>query len=47
MTLSLSYITFVVESPPYLIATAALFMAYGAWFILTKPSRVPVNEEVD
>ncbi len=47
MTLSLSYIPFVVESPPYLIATAALFMAYGAWFILTKPSRVPVNEEAD
>ncbi|MEQ9559260.1 MAG: YbaN family protein [Rhodospirillales bacterium] len=41
MTASLIYITFFRPVPGYLIAIAAAVMAYGAWFILTKPSRVP------
>tara|TARA_R110002072_G_scaffold78584_1_gene182087 strand:- start:2849 stop:3274 length:426 start_codon:yes stop_codon:yes gene_type:complete len=47
MTASLTYITFFRPVPGYLIAIAAAVMAYGAWFILTKPSRVPaaVREE--
>lgn len=47
MSASLTYITFFRPTPGYLIAIAAAIMAYGAWFILTKPSRVPavVREE--
>ena len=45
MSASLLYITFVAETPPYLIAAAALFMSYGAWFILTNPSQVPAEDE--
>ena len=41
MTASLIYITFFRPVPGYLIAIAAAVMAYGAWFILTKPSRAP------
>lgn len=41
MSASLLYIIFVSPVPPYLIAIAAMIMGYGAWFILTKPSRIP------
>lgn len=41
MSASLLYITVVQPVPGYLAAIAAAVMAYGAWFILTKPSRVP------
>ncbi|PIW26654.1 MAG: DUF454 domain-containing protein [Rhodospirillales bacterium CG15_BIG_FIL_POST_REV_8_21_14_020_66_15] len=41
MSASLLYITFIVSVPPYLVALAAAVMGYGAWFVLTKPSRVP------
>ncbi len=47
MSASLIYITFFRPTPGYLIAITAAVMAYGAWFILTKPSRAPavVREE--
>lgn len=47
MSASLLYITVVAPQPPYLIALSAAVMGYGAWFILTKPSRVPgvIREE--
>lgn len=47
MSASLTYITFFRPTPGYLIAIAAAIMAFGAWFILTKPSRAPmvVREE--
>lgn len=42
---SLFYITFVADVQTYLIVLAALFMAYGAWFILTKPSTIPDHHQ--
>ena len=41
MSASLFYITFIRPVPGYVVAIAAVVMAYGAWFILTKPSRAP------
>ncbi len=41
MSASLIYIAFIRPVPGYVVAIAAVVMAYGAWFILTKPSRVP------
>ena len=42
MSASLVYITFWSPVPAWLIVITALIMLYGAWFILTKPSRPPV-----
>ena len=41
MSASLVYLVFFRDLPAYLVALTAAVMAYGAWFILTKPSRVP------
>ena len=43
MTLSFSYLTFFRETPLAILLPTALLMLYGAWFILTKPSR-PQNQ---
>ena len=45
MTASLAYIIFFRDLPVYLVALTAAVMAYGAWFILTKPSHVPTDGE--
>lgn len=42
---SLIYIIFISPAPIYLIAVAMVIMGYGAWFILTKPSRIPENKD--
>ncbi|MBF0383082.1 MAG: YbaN family protein [Magnetococcales bacterium] len=42
---SLLYILLFLETPIYLIALIALIMAYGAWFVLTKPSYTPRDGE--
>ncbi len=45
MTASLAYLILFTATPlPVLIAAAGL-MAFGAWYILTKPSQVPAAEE--
>jgi hypothetical protein len=41
MSLSLLYIIFFSPIPTWLKVVTGLFMAYGAWFVLTKPSRIP------
>ena len=43
MSASLVYIVFFRDLPGYLVALTAVVMAYGAWFILTKPSYVPTD----
>lgn len=45
MSASLIYIVFFRDLPVYLVALTAAVMAYGAWFILTKPSHVPTDGE--
>tara|TARA_R110002094_G_scaffold90759_1_gene93234 strand:+ start:851 stop:1285 length:435 start_codon:yes stop_codon:yes gene_type:complete len=45
MSASLIYIIFFRDLPVYLVALTAAVMAYGAWFILTKPSHVPTDGE--
>ena len=45
MSASLVYLVFFRDLPAYLVALTAAVMAYGAWFILTKPSRVPRDGE--
>jgi uncharacterized membrane protein YbaN (DUF454 family) len=45
MSASLIYIVFIRPMPAYLVVIAAAVMLYGAWFILSKPSRAP--EETD
>ena len=41
MTLSLTYLVFFTATPAWLEVLTALFMLYGAVFILSRPSRVP------
>lgn len=41
MSLSLLYIIFFSPIPMWLIIVTALLMGYGAWFVLSKPSRIP------
>jgi uncharacterized protein len=41
MTASFLYMTIYVDLHPLLLALIAVVMLYAAWFILTKPSRVP------
>lgn len=49
MSLSLTYVILFSPAPVWMVVVTALLMGYGAWFILTKPSRVPeyvLSEEV-
>jgi len=39
---SLIYLFFFSQSPPWLLISAAGLVAFACWFILTKPSKVPV-----
>ena len=41
MSLSLLYIIFFSPIPTWLMIVTGLLMGYGAWFVLTKPSRIP------
>ena len=41
MSLSLLYIVFFSPIPAWLMIVTGLLMGYGAWFVLTKPSRIP------
>jgi uncharacterized protein len=38
---SLAYIVLFLTIPIYLIVSISLIMAYGAWFVLSKPSLTP------
>ena len=41
MSLSLIYVILYSPAPVWMIVLTGLLMAYGAWFVLTKPSRPP------
>jgi len=41
MSLSLLYIIFFSPIPTWLMIVTGLLMGYGAWFVLSKPSRIP------
>ena len=41
MSASLLYVIFFSPIPTWLVVVTALFMGYGAWFVLSKPSRIP------
>lgn len=41
MTVSMTWVLFFSSAPWYALATMAAVMSYGAWFILSKPSRPP------
>lgn len=41
MSISLVYLLFFVEVPDYVLGIAIVTVAFGAWFILSKPSFVP------
>ena len=41
MSLSLLYIIFFSPIPTWLMIVTSLLMGYGAWFVLSKPSRIP------
>lgn len=43
MAASMAYVVLFSTAPWYLIAAMAVVIAYGAWFILTKPSRPPAE----
>lgn len=43
MVASMVYVVLFSAAPWYLIAAMAVVIAYGAWFILTKPSRAPAD----
>lgn len=43
MVASMVYVVLFSTAPWYLIAAMAVVIAYGAWFILTKPSRAPAD----
>ncbi len=43
MTASLAYVALFSPAPWWAAALAAAVIAYGAWYILTKPSRVPLE----
>lgn len=47
MTISLSYVVFFTETPVPITLVAALVMAYGAWFILTKASHPAIENSGD
>ena len=41
MSLSLLYVIFYSPIPVWLMIVTGLLMGYGAWFVITKPSRIP------
>lgn len=41
MSLSLLYMIFFSPIPSWLMIVTGLLMGYGAWFVLSKPSRIP------
>lgn len=44
MLASLTYLVFFTDVNQWIKVFTALFMLYGAWFILRKPSRVPAGD---
>ena len=42
MLFSLIYLIFFSESPPWLFYCAVGVIAFGCWYILTKPSKAPI-----
>lgn len=44
MSISLFYVVLYAPMPTWVKAIIALFMVYGAWFILSKPSRPPAAD---
>lgn len=47
MTASMVYMAFFSGAHELLIGLAGIVIAFGAWFILTKPSRAPAEERKD
>lgn len=41
MSISLAYVTIYSTAPPLAVFAAVAFIAYGAFYVLTKPSRIP------
>ncbi|MDP3123653.1 MAG: YbaN family protein, partial [Thiobacillus sp.] len=41
MALSMAYMTLYVNMPTWLLLATATLMAYGAWFVLSHPSKPP------
>ena len=49
MSVSLLYVILYSPIPVWMVVVTGLLMAYGAWFVLTKPSQVPdyaISEEL-
>lgn len=47
MLASLCYVSFFISVPWYALVAMVLIMGYGAFFILTKPSRVPTDVSLE
>ena len=45
MAASLGYLVFFTKTPPLVLAATGGLMLFGAWYILTKPSKVPAAQE--
>ena len=43
MTVSLGYLVFFTETSPLILVATGGLMLFGAWYILTKPSKVPTE----
>lgn len=41
MSMSLLYVILYSPIPVWMVVVTGLLMAYGAWFVITKPSQVP------
>lgn len=41
MTISFAYLALFRELSPYVLGATGVLMAYGGWYVLTKPSRPP------
>ena len=47
MSLSLVYVIFFSPISIWLMIVTGLLMGYGAWFVLTKPSRIPDTKRTE
>lgn len=47
MSLSLLYVIFFSPVSIWLMIVTGLLMGYGAWFVLTKPSRIPDTKRTE
>lgn len=45
MTASFAYLVIFTTTPPLMLAVTGGLMLFGAWYVLTKPSRVPASQK--